>query len=222
MSRVIVALFVAMLVGCAQTAPPPGVSADNYWFIFLESGKKTADDKVAVGKMQTGHIDNFKRLFAEKKLFAAGPMQDPAGKKRGIVVVKAPTKETLTNYFQPDEYVREGYMTLNATPAVAHKALGSEGIDPSGVEEVRIIQVLRSGTVASDTRADHAFIQALVDKGTIGAWYSMESGAVSEVLFSRSTDSKALQEAFAQYPAAVSGNATVAVWRQWLGKGVLK
>ena len=45
--------------------------------------------------------------------------------KRGIVIVRVPTKEELITYFQKDEYVRDGYMTLNATLSVAHKPLAT-------------------------------------------------------------------------------------------------
>lgn len=222
--RLISSICMLALVACAHTPEATEVKADKFWFIFLETGKKTPADKALVEKMQRGHIDNFKRLHGEKKLFAAGPLQDPSTLKRGIVVVKAPSNEVLKTYFQPDDYVREGYMTLNAMPAIAHKALASEGIDPSGVEEVRIIQILRPSpaAVTGDAKANQEFLQALIDRGTVGAWYSVDSGSLSEVLFSRTTDSKMLEDTFAQYPAAKSGDASIAVWRQWLGKGVVK
>ena len=115
-------------------------------------------------------------------------------------------------------------MTLNATLSVAHRPLATEGIDASGVEEVRIIQILPTSTIATggERQADHAFLQSLLDKGTIGAWYSMENGPVSEVLFSRTTDTKMLDDTFAQYLATKSGIAKIVVWRQWLSKGVVK
>ena len=222
--RLIISICLMVLAACAHTPESPALKPSGFWFIFLEAGKKAPDDKALVGKMQHGHIENFKRLFGEKKLFAAGPMQDPNGNKRGIVVVQAPSKEVLVNYFQPDEYVREGYMTLNAQPAVVHSALVTEGIDPNGIEEVRIIQILRSAVPADggDIKTNRAFLQSLIDKGVIGAWYSLDSGPVAEILFSRITDNKALEDIFAQYPGTKSGAASVAVWRQWLGKGVLK
>ena len=174
--RLIVSMCLLILAACAHEPQPVDAKADGFWFIFLETGKKTPDDKALVGQMQRGHIDNFKRLFAEQKLFAAGPLQDPSTLKRGIVIVKAPTREILTSYFQPDEYVREGYMTHNAVRAVAHKALATEGIDASGVEEVRIVQVLRDTPAAgSDVAANRAFLQALVEKRSAGGWYTMES-----------------------------------------------
>jgi uncharacterized protein YciI len=200
------------------------VKPEHVWFIFMETGRKTPDDKQKVAQMQRGHIENFKRLFGEQKLVAAGPLQDPGGHKRGIVVVKAKSKEDVFKYFAPDEYVRDGYLTLNAEASSVRKALSTEGIDPNGIEEVRIVQILRSGGTVKDgeMKANHGFLQKLVDKGTIGAWYSMEKGPVSEVLSSKTADTKMLQDAFSQYPALAPGGANVVVWRQWLGKGVLK
>ncbi len=202
----------------------PAVKPNGFWFIFLETGKKAPDDKTLIGKMQLGHIENFKRLFGEKILFAAGPMQDPSKIKRGIVIVRAPSKEVLVDYFQPDDYVREGYMLLNARRTVVHNELATEGIDPDGVEEVRIIQIMRGAAPATDgeLKANHAFLQSLIDKGTIGAWYSLDSGPVTEIIFSRITDSKVLEDVFADYPGTKSSAVSIAVWRQWLGKGVLK
>lgn len=194
------------------------------WFIFLETGKPTPEDKEAVQKMQTGHIQNFKRLFGEKKLVAAGPLRDPARTKRGIVVVKAESRAELLTYFQPDDYVREGYMTVNAVGCVAHKPLNTEGIDPEGVEEERIVQITRPAKkpTRQQQRANDAFLQALVDKGTVGAWYTLEDGNVAEILFCRTTDTKALEDIFAQAPTVKAAQASALVWPQWLSKGVVK
>jgi uncharacterized protein YciI len=203
----------AVLSGCAT--PPPAAPRD--WFIFLESGRKTPDDRAAVMAMQRGHIDNFKRLFAEGRLFAAGPMRDPAGRKRGIVTVRAASMDELRGYFQPDEYVREGYLTLNAVPATAHKALNTEGIDATRVEEVRIVQVERPASDGA-AAARQAFLRGLLERGVVGAWYTLHEGPVAEVLFARSTDTAEVQAAFSGLP----GGGEVAVWGQWLSPGVVR
>jgi uncharacterized protein YciI len=223
-NRLCVSICVFVLAACVHAPQHEAAKPEHVWFIFLEAGEKTPDDKEKVAQMQRGHIENFKRLFGEQKLIAAGPLQDPGGQKRGIVVVKANSKEDVFRYFAPDEYVRDGYLTLNAEASSVRKPLATEGIDPSGIEEVRIVQILRSGGTDKDgeTKANHGFLQKLVDKGTIGAWYSMEEGPVSEVLFSKTADTKMLQDAFLQYPALAPGSANVVVWRQWLGKGVVK
>jgi uncharacterized protein YciI len=185
-------------------------AADDLWFIFLEKGRPTPPDKEAVMAMQRGHIENFKRLFALGKLFSAGPLADPSGFKRGIVTVRAASRDELMGYFQPDDYVREGYMTVNAVPATAHKALNTEGIDASKVEEVRIVLVPRSAP------APAAALKALVDAGTVGAWYTLKDGPVADVLFARSTDTAALEAALAPHSSGAL------VWKQWLSPGVVR
>jgi uncharacterized protein YciI len=208
------------LAGCAATAPPEPPQPRD-WFIFLERGRPTPEDKAAVAAMQRGHIDNFKRLFAAGQLLAAGPMRDPAGHKRGIVVVRAASREELMGYFQPDEYVRDGYMSVNAVPTQPRRALNSSGIDPDGIEEVRIVLLSRSANAADAAGAD-AHLQRLLDEGRIGAWYALQDGPLAAVLFARTKDSAALQAALAGYPGLAEQRVSAAVWPQWLGKGVLR
>lgn len=206
--------------GCAAPArDEPGL-----WFVFLESGRRTPVDRAAVAAMQRGHIDNFKRLFAAGQLFAAGPLRDPSGVKRGIVTVRAAHLDELRGLFEPDEYVREGYMTLNAVPAQAHRALNTEGIDASRVEEVRIVLVGRAAAAPdpATTAARQAYLQGLLNRGTVGAWYTLRSGPVAEVLFAKTTDNAALQSAFSGYPGQGAEGVTVAVWGQWLSPGVVR
>ncbi len=194
------------------------------WFVFLETGRPTPPDRAAVAAMQRGHIENFKRLFAEGQLFAAGPMRDPSGHKRGFVAVRAHTLQTLRGYFEPDDYVREGYMTLNAVPATAQRALNTEGIDASRIEELRILHLSR-GDASEDvatTAARHAHLQGLLARGVLGAWYTLAHGPVAEVMFARGTDTAALQAAFQGCPGLGRGGVALSVWPQWLSPGVVR
>ena len=207
------------LPATAPAAADPG----DCWFIFLETGRKTPDDPPAVAAMQRGHIANFKRLFALGRLLAAGPMADPAGLKRGIVVVRAGSMAELMGYFQPDDYVREGYMRVNAVPALARQPLHTEGIDATRVEEGRIVLIGRPDAApdASSARAQQALLQALVDRGTVGAWYTLAAGPVAELLLARGTDTPALEAALAPYARLAGPDASLAIWRQWLSPGVV-
>ncbi|HEX4858711.1 MAG TPA: hypothetical protein VFV17_06800 [Usitatibacteraceae bacterium] len=221
----IFATAACLLAGCAALpTPAPSAPPQRDWFIFLETGKPTPPDKEAVAAMQRGHIANFQRLFGEKKLFAAGPLRDPAKVKRGIVVVKAATREELAGYFVPDDYVREGYMTLNAEPARVEKALNHEGIDPNGIEEVRIALLMRPTTAQAerDQAAGEAVLRELVARGVFGAWYRPESGAVAEILFANSRDDATLMAALAAHPGVQSKSMRAAVWGQWLSRGVVR
>lgn len=209
----------SLFAGCASTAAPP----TGLWFVFLETGRPTPADREAVMAMQRGHITNFKRLFGEGKLLAAGPMADPAKHKRGLVVVQAGSLDELRNYFVPDDYVREGYMALNAVPALARRPLHTIGIDDSRVEEVRIVLIARPQRPAGAAvmSARQALLEGLIDRGTLGAWYTLQSGPVAEVLLARTTDTATLQAALAPYTALADDGADVQVWRQWISPGVV-
>ena len=200
-----------------MSAPPQ----DRDWFIFLETGKKTPDDKARVAEMQRGHLENFKRLFGEKKLFAAGPLRDPSGVKRGIVVVKAPDRATLDAYFQPDEYVREGYMTLNATPVRVMKPLNAEGIDANSIEEVRIVLAVRAG--GRDDLATRVRVSQAAESDFFGASYHMQEGIYSDILFTREKDEAAIRIALGWGDTGNKGTGpAVVIWPQWLSKGVVR
>lgn len=220
-------LLAGPLPGLRPLRAAAPISAPD-WFVFLETGRPTPPDKQAVAEMQRGHIENFKRLFAAGQLQAAGPMRDPARLKRGFVAVRAHSLDELRAYFQPDEYVREGYMTLNAVPATAHQALNTEGIDASRIEELRILLISRGGVSedasedAATTAARHALLQALLGRGVVGAWYTLAHGPVAEVMFARSTDTAALEAAFAGCPGLGRGGVALSVWAQWLSPGVVR
>ncbi len=223
LKSVLLLMVTSLALGGCSSPPVATPESPRTWFIFLETGKKTPNDKDAVAAMQRGHIDNFKCLFAEKKLSAAGPLRDPSTLKRGIVIVDAKSREEMASYFQPDEYVREGYMTLNATPAVARRPLNTEGIDPSGVVEGRIILISRPAATpgARTDKATADFLQGLVDKRVAGAWYRLESGPISDILFAATKDTAMLETTFAAHPALVDKSATLSVWGQWLSRGVI-
>lgn len=211
-------LSALLLAGCVSSHES-SIMADRTWFILLETNKPVPD-KVLGETMQRGHIANFKRLFDLQKLSAAGPLQDPSGLTRGIVVVAAPSMPVLQSYFQPDQYVRDGYMALNVVPCLVHKPLNTTGIDPNGIEEVRIVQIMRTPDEQA-SRRDRLVLKELVANGSIGAWYSPETGPVAEILFSRTTDNKKLLELIQQPAGGFSAGREIKVWRQWLSKGVV-
>jgi uncharacterized protein YciI len=216
-----------LLSACAGTPvnpPPTAPTQGDLWFGFFETGRPTPADKDAVAAMQRGHIANFQRLFSQGRLLAAGPLADPARHKRGIVVLRGASLAELATYFEPDAYVREGHMTLNARRAVAHASLHAEGIDASRIEEARIVLISRPSPAptadASFNLRRQALLRRLVDAGTLGAWYTLADGPVAEVLLVRGTDTAGVQAALAPY-ADTGPAVTVDVWRQWISPGVI-
>ncbi len=205
----------------AASAPLPVPGRD--WFVFLERGLPTPPDKERVMAMQKGHIANFERLFAQGKLFAAGPMRDPSQLKRGIVVVRAPDLATLRRYFDEDEYVALGHMTLNAQPCVVKKALNTTGLNLQKIVENRIVMLSGAAALRPEERQQlDAALQALVDDSTLGAWYAMESGPIDHVLFRAGTDEAPLQAALTRLPGRADERLQAAVWGQWFADGVVR
>lgn len=203
------------------SSPTPVPGRD--WFVFLERGAPTPPDKERVMAMQKGHIANFERLFAQGRLFAAGPMRDPSQLKRGIVVVRAPDLEALRRYFDEDEYVALGHMTLNAQPCVVKKALNTTGLNLKKIVENRIVMLSGATTLSAGERHQlDAALQALLDDGTLGAWYAMEAGPIDHVLFRAGTDEAPLQAALARLPGRADERLQAAVWGQWFAEGVVR
>lgn len=212
-------LSALLLTGCVYSNHESSIMADRTWFIFLETNNPVTD-KVFGRTMQRGHIANFKRLFDLQKLSAAGPLQDPSGLKRGIVVVAAPSMPVLESYFQPDQYVRDGYMALNAVPCLVNKPLNTTGIDPNGIEEVRIVQIMRTADEKASRRGK-LVLKELVANGNFGAWYSPETGPVAEILFSRTTNNKKLLDLIKRDIDPLLAGREIKVWRQWLSQGMV-
>ena len=207
----------------ADEAPAPTPVPGRDWFVFLERGLPTPPDKERVTAMQKGHIENFGRLFAAGKLFAAGPMRDPSQLKRGIVVVRAPDLDTLRRYFDEDEYVALGHMTLNAQPCVVRKALNTTGLNLQKIVENRIVMLSGAAALAAEERRRlDARLQALVEAGTLGAWYAMEAGPIDHILFSAGKDEAPLQAALATLPGRADERLQAAVWGQWFAEGVVR
>ena len=114
-------------------------------------------------------------------------------------------------------------MRANAVRATPRQPLNTVGIDATGIEEVRLLLLSRPLTLsdAATAAARQRLLQALIDAGTLGAWYTLADGPVAEVLLARSTDSAALEAALAPYPGRADDSVDLAVWRQWISPGVV-
>ena len=207
----------------------PRAEGTKLWWIFLETGKPTPPDKEAVQKMQLAHLANFQRLHGEGVLLSAGPIADPSGKKRGIVLLTAPSHDAMAKLFAPDPYVSNGHMRANAVPCVARIPLESRAVEPDSIEEVRIVLVhqtdafrklpaeRRDATAAGFEREVHAFAR----EAEIGSWYLLEAGDIWQVLHSRSLDSDSLTARFLSTTAGREGLIAIDVWPQWIAKGAV-
>jgi uncharacterized protein YciI len=125
--------LIAAIAGRAAEAPPL-----KFW-IFLTTGKPTTGVPTEeIRAKQASHIANFRRLAELKLLLAAGPMDDPAGVLRGIVVLSGNDPLQLAEYFVPDPYVSEGFMKTEVNPVEEMDGAFALPVDPAGMEELRI------------------------------------------------------------------------------------
>ncbi len=89
--------------------------------------------------MQKAHLANFGRLAGEGKLLTAGPMRDPEGVLRGIVIVRATDRSAVDRMFDQDPYVTEGFMKVEPHEArIDHGGIVAN-VTPEALEEFRIV-----------------------------------------------------------------------------------
>ena len=195
-----------------------------YW-IFLTTGRSTegvpADD---VRKMQKAHLTNFGRLAGEGTLLTAGPMSDPEGVLRGIVIVKAPDRGAVDRMFDQDPYVTKGYMKVEPHEArIDHGRIVAK-VAPEAFEEFRIV-ILSDPKEVDDLKREPpegqtGYVANLSEVGTIlVASTFVGQGGRRFVWIAKAQDNlKRLVEAS---PAVADGGLEYRIIPLYLGKGSL-
>ena len=128
-------LFCAARPAVAQGGAPAGfdqalaksLGADergmrNYVLVILKTGPHRVADGEARNKVFEGHMANIRRLAAEKKLVAAGPLDGVDG-WRGLFVFATPDIEEARRLVATDPVIISGEMV-----AEFHKFYGSAGL----------------------------------------------------------------------------------------------
>src|SRR5689334_22686508 len=101
------AFLAAVFLLAASAAPPDGL-----WWVFLDKGPHR-DQKPGpvLEQMQKDHLGNLERLWKAGRAPMAGPLGDD-GRIRGIVIVRASSKEDLLAQFEPDPHVKAGRLAV--------------------------------------------------------------------------------------------------------------
>lgn len=211
-------------LGAATAEEKEEAGAKLYW-IFLTTGKSTqgvpADD---VRKMQAAHLANFGRLADEGKLLTAGPMRDPEGVLRGIVIVKASNRSAVDRMFDQDPYVEEGYMKVEAYEARMDRGAFVANIRPESLEELRIV-IASDPKEANDSvyelpEGQAEYAAKLWDEGTILlASTFVGQGTRRFVWITKDHDN--LQRLVEASPAVAGGGFAYRIIPLYLGKGSL-
>lgn len=212
-------LSLIMAIPMHPSRPRP---EDRTWFIFLVTGPTQPGKPEEVEAMQNKHLANFQRLFAENKLFMAGPLQDPAKVKRGIIGVVAPDRQTLMSYFEPDPYVMSGIMAVDAQEwKVDRSRLNHEFADPDLIAEFRLVYLKQiRPTTATVLKQHGAFLKDTLKPKLDGQ--IMRNSAFEQVIFVASTDTKAVQAEFDRDPLVRLGYVAMEIMPLWTNPGVFK
>ena len=111
-NRVFASLLCAVILGAASpafTADPPKPGMITVYLVLLKKGPQWTPEKTgATAAVQEGHMANIKRLWEEKKMFVAGPIEDPTGDLRGIFVMKAASLDEAKGLAATDPAVKAG------------------------------------------------------------------------------------------------------------------
>ena len=81
----------------------------QYWFVLLTTGPNRSQDSATAAKLQTGHLENIRRLYNEGKVKVAGPFGDE-GDWQGFFIFDCATKEEVEKLLQTDPSIAAGRM----------------------------------------------------------------------------------------------------------------
>jgi uncharacterized protein YciI len=194
-------------------------------FMFFTTGKSVADvPREELTALQKRHIENLERLYHAGLSPLAGPLADPDKKRRGIVLLNLKGTEAVREHFQPDPYVTQGFMQIEAHKVrVPVQDLGKPS--ETEISEHRI--ALLEPTSPLDQRVIHDIsfrLRKLPGSERPRLLAVREKGdgfpAIFALFLASDDDSvrKTLQ-AVGQEPVR---DTDWKVWRQWCSKGVLK
>lgn len=194
-------------------------------FMFFTTGKSTADvPHEELTALQKRHIENLQRLYYAKLSPLAGPLADPDKKRRGIVLLNLKKIEAVSEHFQPDPYVTQGFMQIEAHKVrVPIQDLGKPSeteiaehrialLEPSSPLNQRVVQDIAS-RLAQLPWEERPRLLAVREKE--------DDGLAIVALFLASED-ESVQRTLKSVSLNAVHETDWKVWRQWCSKGVLK
>ena len=204
------------------------VDANNYW-IFLTTGKSTqGTERSEIEAMQAAHLANFGRLHKEGKLFTAGPMVDPQKKIRGIVVITAPELKSLKELFEPDPFVKQGFMNVDAIRMDIAVGKFQGNVDPKTLAEYRLV-LLEKATAESDEvdvegqSKNLDYCQSIHDPQRLcfAGWFRDDKVRRGVLVF-RKLDDDTIKSLVEEFPAVKSKQWTGTTFPLYMSEGIVK
>ncbi len=206
----------------------PAHEGSLFW-IFLMTGKNTQRTEPAeLEKMQAAHLANFGRLYKEGKLLAAGPMADPQKQMRGIVVGTAPDLKSLSELFEPDPYLKQGYLSLDAIPMEIAVGAFQRDIVSESLAEFRLV-ILEKSKVdgaeidANTSRENLEYSVSIHDAERLCfAGWLREDKLRRGILIFRKLDDAQLKSLVEEFPAVKSGLWKGTTIPLYMSEGIVK
>jgi uncharacterized protein YciI len=214
-----IAALAASLALLAGSGP-----GDSLWWVFLNKGPNRNQPEAELEKMQQEHLANLGRLWKEGKSPLAGPLGDD-GFTRGIVVVKAGSREEVAAHFAPDPFVRVGRLAVEAYPWSGRADSFAPAKEPVKLVQATLVIVKKGPRWAADApglAAHAAHLRRLEADGALALSGALsEGGDKLEVLMLRTADAKEAEALFALDPAVQEGRLAVELHPQYLADGIL-
>jgi uncharacterized protein YciI len=215
--------------GQSKTQNPAPTAVNLYW-IFLTTGKSTQNvERDELQRMQAAHLANFDRLHKEGKLFAAGPLADPEKRLRGIVVATAPDLDLLLKLFEPDPYLKHGYLNVDAIKMEIAVGKFQTDIDPKSLAEYRLV-VLEKATPdgaeagAAVKKANLEYCEEIhnPERLCFAAWFKEVKDSRRGILVFRKLDEAMLDTIIGELPAVKSKAWKASIFLLHMSDGIVK
>lgn len=194
------------------------------WFGYFVKGDGKRGTDAEVQKMQQGHMENLQRLFKLGVMPMAGPLRDPTQIRRGIIVMLAPSRDGLAEYFKNDPYVQGRLMGVEFYPwSVDPGVLPKEYPDPNAIEQNRLVLLKAKPGKKIPEYLMKQHVAAVAGKVKPSLSGVAEMGPeYSEILMFHGENDKAIEARIQQDPLVRLGWVTVEKIPLWMAKGALK
>ena len=208
-----------LLAAASMTAP---AAASDLWWVFLTKGPHRVEiDPELLKQQQAEHVGNLGRLWHAGVAHLAGPLGDD-GFLRGIVVMTAASRDELMGHFEPDPFVRNGRLAVEAMRWSGSLERLGKPSEPRGMQQATLVIVRNGPSWATGSRLDPALLGRLAESGGLVLWGDLEDGGDKQaVLLFRQDDATAVAAALTADPAVADGRLVLATHPQYVGSGML-
>lgn len=211
---------IALLLMIFVAAP---AAASDLWWVFLTKGPKREEvkDPEALKTWQAQHIGNLERMWNEGVAALAGPLGDD-GFIRGIVVMRATSRDELVDQFASDPLVASGRLAVDALRWSGSVDGLGKPVEPMSLQQATLAILKKGPSWTEGAALDPARLVRWQQEGRL-----VLAGAVQDrrdeqaILLFREPDAAVVRSLLGADAAVSSGRLTVETHPQYVAKGML-